>query len=131
MDFDEPKQQILKKRKLKLKFSWKNLEHLKEAVMMAGKRYYEEAEKIQGINSSAKMFSAVTRSARGLPIDASLEPFVRAFKNLDDLKEKCVFEHNLHISLVSLSSLPSGKNFDVERKLREENFARSKRRAKK
>ena len=53
------------------------------------------------------------------------------FKHLGELTDKACTEQKIHISLVRLATLREGVKWDKEKKLREQNFERSLKLAKK
>ena len=110
----------------KLIFSWINHAKLKKQVEDAGKRYFDEAEKIQGADRDAKKIIAIMNfRQKGEMNNADLRSYIEAYSDLNNLKRECVIKHNLDISLVALASLPNYAKFDVERKKRQDDLEKS------
>ena len=115
---------------MKLRFTWNGYGHLQKRIEDAGKKYYQEAEKIQGDDRAARLFTA-TNYRNGSKVEPALSDFVVAATALNKLKHECVFKHNLDISLVALATLPNEKKFGNERNLRHQNLLNSMDAAKK
>ena len=104
----------------KLIFSWKNNENLRDEIAAAGKKYHEEAEKIQGPNRAAKIFRDGVNVNRGFAHnEQETMEFAKAFENLGKLKERACVVERLDIALVDLAAVPEGEKFDKERKLKQ------------
>lgn len=107
-------------------FTWENREQLQFEVENAGREYREEAARVKMAKKGANLFSASSRFLRGLPVDPVYLPFVVSMKRLQDLMSRCVKEEGLHMTLVSLTSLPEDEKFAKERSIRVRNFERAK-----
>ena len=116
------------------KFSWNGNETLRDEIIAAGKKYYDEAEKLphKGMTRTKKIFEVGVNVNRGFEhTDPETMELYYAFKHLGELTDKACTEQNIHISLVRLATLREGGKWDKEKKLREQNFEKSLKRAKK